>query len=33
MQKELTAIQKDILDFLIDQIRGKGIPPILADVA
>ncbi|MBK7498320.1 MAG: repressor LexA [Ignavibacteriales bacterium] len=33
MQKELTAIQKDILDFLIDQIRGKGIPPTLADVA
>ncbi len=33
MQKELTAIQKDILDFLIDQIKGKGIPPTLADVA
>ncbi len=33
MQKELTAIQKNILDFLIDQIRGKGIPPTLADVA
>jgi repressor LexA len=33
MKKELTAIQKDILDFLIDQIRGKGIPPTLADVA
>ena len=33
MQKELTAIQMDILDFLIDQIRGKGIPPTLADVA
>lgn len=33
MQKELTTIQKDILDFLIDQIRGKGIPPTLADVA
>jgi len=33
MQKELTAIQKNILDFLIDQIKGKGIPPTLADVA
>lgn len=33
MQKELTSIQKDILDFLIDQIKGKGIPPTLADVA
>jgi repressor LexA len=33
MQKELTAIQKSILDFLIDQIKGKGIPPTLADVA
>ena len=33
MQKELTAIQMDILDFLIDQMRGKGIPPTLADVA
>ena len=33
MQKELTAIQKKILDFLIDQIKGKGIPPTLADVA
>ena len=33
MQKELTTIQKSILDFLIDQIKGKGIPPTLADVA
>ncbi len=33
MQNELTAIQKSILDFLIDQIKGKGIPPTLADVA
>jgi repressor LexA len=33
MQKELTAIQKNILDFLIDQIKGRGIPPTLADVA
>ena len=33
MQKELTSIQKNILDFLIDQIKGKGIPPTLADVA
>ena len=33
MQKELTEIQKRILDFLIDQIKGKGIPPTLADVA
>jgi repressor LexA len=33
MQKELTTIQKSILDFLIDRIKGKGIPPTLADVA
>ncbi|MDZ7623348.1 MAG: transcriptional repressor LexA [Ignavibacteriaceae bacterium] len=33
MKKELTKIQKDILDFLIDQIKGKGIPPTLAEVA
>jgi repressor LexA len=33
MQKELTEIQKNILGFLIDQIKGKGIPPTLADVA
>jgi repressor LexA len=33
MKKGLTKIQKDILDFLIDQIKGKGIPPTLAEVA
>ena len=33
MQKELTETQKSILNFLIDQIKGKGIPPTLADVA
>jgi repressor LexA len=33
MQKDLTEIQKNILDFLIDRIKGKGIPPTLADVA
>ncbi len=33
MQKELTEIQKNILDYLIDRIKGKGIPPTLADVA
>lgn len=33
MQKKLTEIQKSILDFLIDQIKGRGIPPTLADVA
>ncbi|MCZ7608554.1 MAG: transcriptional repressor LexA [Ignavibacterium sp.] len=33
MKKELTEIQKNILDFLIDQIKGKGIPPTLADIA
>ena len=33
MKKELTTIQKNILDFLIDQIKGKGIPPTLAEVA
>lgn len=33
MKKDLTTIQKDILDFLIDQIKGKGIPPTLAEVA
>jgi repressor LexA len=33
MKKNLTRIQKDILDFLIDQIKGKGIPPTLAEVA
>ena len=33
MQKDLTEIQKNILNFLIEQIKGKGIPPTLADVA
>lgn len=33
MKAELTEIQKNILDFLIEQIKGKGIPPTLADVA
>jgi repressor LexA len=33
MKIGLTEIQKNILDFLIDQIKGKGIPPTLADVA
>jgi repressor LexA len=33
MQKELPETKKSILDFLIDQIKGKGIPPTLADVA
>jgi repressor LexA len=33
MKKELTRIQKDILDYLIDKIKGKGIPPTLADIA
>ena len=33
MKKDLTKTQKDILDFLIDQIKGKGIPPTLAEIA
>ncbi|MCU0332491.1 MAG: transcriptional repressor LexA [Ignavibacteriaceae bacterium] len=33
MKKDLTTIQRDILDFLIDQIKGKGTPPTLAEVA
>ena len=33
MNKKLTETHKSILDFLIDQIKGKGIPPTLADVA
>ena len=33
MKKDLTKIQKNILNFLIDQIKGKGIPPTLAEVA
>ena len=31
--RDLTKIQKNILDFLIDQIKGKGIPPTLAEIA
>ena len=33
MPHELTEIQKKILDYLIDQIKGKGIPPTLAEAA
>lgn len=33
MKTELTETQKSILDFLIEQIKGKGIPPTLADIA
>jgi len=33
MKQDLTKIQKNILDYLIDQIKGKGIPPTLAEVA
>jgi len=31
--KELTEIQKNILNFIIDRITGKGLPPTLAEVA
>lgn len=33
MKTGLTETQKNILDFLIEQIKGRGIPPTLADVA
>jgi repressor LexA len=33
MKTVLTEIQKNILDFLIHQIKVKGIPPTLADIA
>jgi repressor LexA len=33
MKTELTEIQKNILNYLIEQIKGKGTPPTLADVA
>ena len=33
MKRDLTEIQKRILDYLIDQIKGKGMPPTLAEVA
>ena len=33
MTRELTEIQKKILEYLIDKIKGKGIPPTLAEIA
>ncbi|OGU72379.1 MAG: repressor LexA [Ignavibacteria bacterium RBG_16_34_14] len=33
MSKEITEIQKKILDFLIEQKTGRGFPPTLADIA
>ncbi len=33
MSRQLTDIQKKILEHLIEQIKGKGIPPTLAEVA
>ncbi len=33
MSKEITEIQKRILNFLIEQKAGKGIPPTLAEIA
>lgn len=33
MPRELTEVQKKILEYLIDSIKGKGIPPTLAEVA
>jgi repressor LexA len=33
MKRDLTKIQKRILDYLIDQIKGKGMPPTLAEIA
>ena len=33
MARELTEVQKKILEYLIDKIKGKGIPPTLAEVA
>jgi repressor LexA len=33
MKRDLTETQKKILDYLIDQIKGKGMPPTLAEVA
>ena len=33
MSKEITEIQKRILNFLIEQKTGKGIPPTLAEIA
>ena len=33
MKRELTSTQKKVLEYLIDQIKGKGIPPTLAEAA
>ena len=33
MSKEITEIQKRILNFLIEQKSGRGIPPTLAEIA
>lgn len=33
MKKELTEIQKNILNFLIDRVTGRGMPPTLAEIA
>lgn len=33
MRHELTKIQKKILEYLIDRIKGPGIPPTLAEIA
>ena len=33
MSKEITEIQKGILDFLIEQKTGRGLPPTLAEIA
>lgn len=33
MKRELTDTQKKILEHLIEQIKGKGMPPTLAEVA
>ncbi len=33
MSKELTETQTKILDFLIEQIKGRGFPPTLAEIA
>jgi len=33
MAKELTETQTKILDYLIEQIKGRGFPPTLAEIA
>ncbi len=33
MAKQLTEIQKQIVEYLIEQIKGFGIPPTLAEIA